>query len=146
MVSMDLFQIISLALIIVLLLCSALISGAEVALFSMTPTDFETNGKQAIQKRLEIVERLLERPKRLLATILVSNNFINVAIILLFDSVSSALFGNVSSDFYGISVRFILEVGVVTFLILLFGEILPKVYANRNRVNFAVFMAIQFMF
>lgn len=141
MVSMDLFQIISLALIIVLLLCSALISGAEVALFSMTPTDFETNGKQAIQKRLEIVERLLERPKRLLATILVSNNFINVAIILLFDSVSSALFGNVSSDFYGISVRFILEVGVVTFLILLFGEILPKVYANRNRVNFAVFMA-----
>lgn len=141
MVSLDFFQIISLVLIIGLLLCSALISGAEVAFFSLTATDFETNEKKTIQKRLEIVERLLQRPKKLLATILVSNNFINIGIILLFDSISDALFANVSSDFYGISVRFILEVGVLTFLILLFGEILPKIYANRNRVNFAVFMA-----
>lgn len=139
--SLDFSQILSFALIIGLLFCSALVSGAEVAFFSLSATDFVTNEKQSIQKKLEIVERLLQRPKKLLATILVSNNFINIAIILLFDSISDFLFANVSSSFYGIPVRFILEVGVVTFLILLFGEILPKIYANRNRVSFAVFMA-----
>src|SRR5690606_41572591 len=75
------------------------------------------------------------------ATILVANNFINIAIVLLFDSISDALFSDIQSNFFGINVRFIIEVGVVTFLILLFGDILPKIYANRNRVTFAVFMA-----
>lgn len=139
--SLDYAQIISLVLIICLLLCSALISGAEVAFFSLSATDFETNEKTAYQKRLEIVQKLLEKPQKLLATILVSNNFINIAIILLFDSISGALFDGLSADFYGIPVRFILEVGVVTFLILLFGEILPKIYANRNPVSFTAMMA-----
>jgi len=128
-------------MLIVLLACSALISGAEVAFFSLTPSDFETNEEKAITKKLGIVQRLLARPKKLLATILVSNNFINIAIVLLFDSLSDDLFSGIQSNFYGIDVRFIVEVGVVTFLILLFGEILPKVYANRNRISFAVFMA-----
>lgn len=139
--SLDFTLIISIVLIIILLFCSALISGAEVAFFSLTSSDFETNEDKALQRKLDIVQKLLEKPKKLLATILVSNNFINIGIVLLFDSISDALFSNVSSNFYGVPVRFILEVGVVTFLILLFGEILPKIYANRNRISFAVFMA-----
>ena len=128
-------------MLIALLACSALISGAEVAFFSLTPSDFETNEEKGIAKKLGIVQRLLARPKKLLATILVANNFINIAIVLLFDSISDDLFSGIESNFYGIDVRFIVEVGVVTFFILLFGEILPKIYANRNRISFAVFMA-----
>ncbi|MDN3722875.1 gliding motility-associated protein GldE [Aequorivita sp. SDUM287046] len=138
---LDFTQITSGVMLFVLLACSALISGAEVAFFSLTPTDFETNQEKAIAKKLGIAQRLLAKPKKLLATILVSNNFINIAIVLLFDSMSETLFSGIQSNFYGIDVRFIVEVGVVTFLILLFGEILPKIYANRNRISFAVFMA-----
>ncbi len=138
---LDVTQITSVVLLLVLLACSALISGAEVAFFSLTPSDFETNDEKAITKKLGIVQRLLARPKKLLATILVANNFINIAIVLLFDSLSDDLFSGIQSNFYGIDVRFIVEVGVVTFFILLFGEILPKIYANRNRISFAVFMA-----
>ena len=138
---LDVTQITSAVLLLVLLACSALISGAEVAFFSLTPSDFETNDEKTITKKLGIVQRLLARPKKLLATILVANNFINIAIVLLFDSLSDDLFSGIQSNFYGIDVRFIVEVGVVTFFILLFGEILPKIYANRNRISFAVFMA-----
>ncbi|SRX52364.1 gliding motility-associated protein GldE [Aequorivita sp. CIP111184] len=138
---LDFTQITSGVLLFVLLACSALISGAEVAFFSLTPSDFETNEEKAIAKKLGIVQRLLARPKKLLATILVANNFINIAIVLIFDSLSDALFSGIESNFFGIDIRFIVEVGVVTFFILLFGEILPKVYANRNRISFAVFMA-----
>jgi gliding motility-associated protein GldE len=138
---LDFTQITSAVMLFVLLACSAMISGAEVAFFSLTPSDFETNEEKSIAKKLGIVQRLLARPKKLLATILVANNFINIAIVLLFDSLSEALFSGIQSNFYGIDVRFIVEVGVVTFFILLFGEILPKIYANRNRISFAVFMA-----
>ncbi len=138
---LDVTQITSGVLLFVLLACSALISGAEVAFFSLTPSDFETNGEKAIAKKLGIVQRLLARPKKLLATILVANNFINIAIVLIFDSLTDELFSGIQSNFYGIDVRFIVEVGVVTFFILLFGEILPKIYANRNRISFAAFMA-----
>lgn len=139
--SLDFAQIISFVLILGLLLCSALISGAEVAFFSLSASDFETNENQPYKRKLEIVQKLLNEPRKLLATILVANNFINIAIILLFDSISDSLFSGVSSNFYGIPVRFILEVGLVTFLILLFGEILPKIYASRNQISFAAFMA-----
>ncbi len=138
---LDFSQITSCVILFALLGCSALISGAEVAFFSLTSSDFETNEQKAIEKKLGIVQRLLARPKKLLATILVANNFINIAIILIFDSLSDAFFSGIQSNFYGIDVRFIVEVGVVTFFILLFGEILPKIYANRNRISFAVFMA-----
>mgnify|MGYP000359348309 FL=1 len=66
-----------------LLFCSALISGAEVALFSLTPSDIN-EGKDQNSKAIEIVSHLLEKPKKLLATILVANNFINIAIVILF--------------------------------------------------------------
>lgn len=139
--NLDFTQITSIVLLFVLLACSALISGAEVAFFSLTPSDFEENENKSISKKLVIVERLLNAPKKLLATILVANNFINIAIVLLFDSISDFLFSGIRTNFYGIDLHFILEVVVVTFFILLFGEILPKIYANRNRVSFAAFMA-----
>ncbi len=139
-VSLNFTQVISLVILLLLLFCSALISGAEVAFFSLTPANFITeDGKRT--KAQKIVIQLLEKPKKLLATILVANNFINIAIVLLFDSMTDELFGGVNTVFFGIDVRFILEVGVVTFLILLFGEILPKVYASRNKVVFSNFMA-----
>jgi len=127
-----------------LLLCSALISGAEVALFSLSQSDLDTALEEQ-SKPIEIVSKLLEKPKKLLATILVANNFINIAIVLLFASISDVLFKGISSvvDFYFVEINlvFFLKVIVVTFLILLFGEILPKVYASRNNIKFAKFMA-----
>jgi len=132
----------SIVVLLLLLICSALISGAEVALFSLTPSDFEEDSsKKKSSKKLEIIQKLLTKPKKLLATILIANNFINIAIVLLFASVSDQIFLGISTDYYGINLRFISEVGLVTFIILLFGEILPKVYANRKSVSFSIFMA-----
>ena len=123
-----------------MLICSALISGAEVAFFSLTPANFIIeNGKRSNSQK--IVMGLLEKPKKLLATILVANNSINIAIVLLFDTISEEYFKNLNTIAFGINFKFVIEVGIVTFLILLFGEILPKVYANRNNVKFSNFMA-----
>jgi gliding motility-associated protein GldE len=130
---------------VVLLACSALISGAEVAFFSLSPTDFETSEDKSISKRLAIVQRLLLRPKKLLATILIANNTINIAIVLLFESLSSVWFEGwdyaINLYFFHVSAVFLVKIGLATFLILLFGEILPKVYASRNKLNFSSFMA-----
>ena len=137
----DYTQVISLIFLMLLLLCSAMISGAEVAFFSLTPADFITEDGHKRTKSQEIVIKLLEKPKKLLATILVANNFINIAIVLLFDSVSDELFSGLDVVVFGLNLKLIFEVGVVTFLILLFGEILPKVYASRNNVHFSNLMA-----
>ena len=139
-VAFDFSQLFGVVFVFLLLSMSALISGAEVAFFSLTPADFETDEQKRSPKE-QIVIKLLDKPKKLLATILVANNTINIAIVLLFDVLADTAFGNTDTVFFGIDFRFILEVVVVTFLILLFGEILPKVYANRNRVSFAHFMA-----
>ena len=128
--------IIGIVLLFVLLLCSALISGAEVALFSLTKTDLD-EGLEQESKPLQIISKLLERPKKLLATILVANNFINIAIVILFAYLGNFLFAGIVSSI----LKFIVEVIIITFLILLFGEILPKIYASRNRVKFSTFMA-----
>ena len=139
-VSIDFSQLFGIVAAILLLASSALVSGAEVALFSLTPADFEAEESKRSVKE-QIVIRLLDKPKKLLATILVANNMINIAIILLFDSLTDEAFANLDTVIFGIDLQFILEVGVVTFLLLLFGEILPKVYASRNKVNFSHFMA-----
>ncbi len=136
----DFTQLFSYLVLLLLLLCSALISGAEVAFFSLTPADvIAEDGKRS--KAQQIVVDLLDKPKKLLATILVANNFINIAIVLLFDNLADELFGGMNTVFYGINFKFLIEVGIVTFIILLFGEILPKVYASRNNVLFSNFMA-----
>ena len=119
-----------------LLLASALISGAEVAFFSLTPSIIE-QAKESQPKRTEKIERLLKQPKRLLATILVANNFINIAVVLLFANLSNSLFIGVENEL----TQLFIEIVVITFIILLFGEILPKIYANRNNLSFAQFIA-----
>lgn len=127
-------------LVCILLLCSALISGAEVALFSLQASDFDQEDDHQ-DKRLSIIQTLLEKPKKVLATILVANNAINIAIVLLFASLGEQLFGDINTTIWGINLRFLVEVVLITFLILLFGEILPKIYASRNNKQFACFMA-----
>ncbi len=131
------YSIVSGFIVLVLLfVCSGLISGVEVALFSLSQADLE-NEDVKDKKAVKIISRLLERPKKLLATILVANNFINIAIVILFAYVGNILFSSITSTV----LKFIIEVVVVTFLILLFGEILPKIYASRNNLKFATFMA-----
>ncbi len=136
LIYLDISMLSGIVLLFVLLLCSALISGAEVALFSLTPLDIEEELRDN-SKKMEIVSKLLEKPKKLLATILVANNFINIAIVILFAYLGDYLFRGISEPW----LKFLLEVVVITFLILLFGEILPKVYASRNRIKFSSFMA-----
>ncbi|MEW7278746.1 gliding motility-associated protein GldE [Aquimarina sp. 2201CG1-2-11] len=136
----DIMQTVNLVALIALLIFSALISGSEVALFSLTPTDLKEEENPS--KNLRIVSKLLDNPKKLLATILVANNFINIAIILLFDNLGEIYLSHLDYVFLGlINIRLVVEVGVVAFLILLFGEILPKIYASRNNVKFAKLMA-----
>ncbi len=114
-----------------LLISSALISGTEVAFFSLSKTDLEklskTNARQC-----DIISGLLEKPKKLLATILIANNFINILIVLLFASLGAFFLNELEER-----IRFLIEVILITFLILLFGEVLPKVYATRNAAKFA---------
>ena len=130
--------------LVILLLASALISGAEVALFSLTQKDLD-DAKETKSKSFEIIIELLKRPKKLLASILVANNFINIAIVILFASLSEKLFDGIDSELnlglFKIDIVFFIEVILITFLILMIGEILPKVYANRNNLKFSKFMA-----
>lgn len=128
--------IISFLLMLVLLLCSALISGSEVAFFSLSPSDKDDIQNKKV-KYSEILNALLEQPKRLLATILIANNFVNIAIVILSSYIASALMPESMS----IAFQLFIQIGVVTFLLLLFGEVIPKVYANAKPLALANFMA-----
>ncbi|AZQ60630.1 gliding motility-associated protein GldE [Maribacter sp. MJ134] len=131
----------NIGVLVLLLLCSAMISGAEVALFGLSPTEVNEIQEQKTAKG-NILIKLLERPKKLLATILIANNAINIGVVLLFNVIGDTLFSNINYSLFGVvSLRFLLEVVAATFLILMFGEILPKIYANRNRMDFSHFMA-----
>ena len=129
---MDLFIIIQFALLIILLILSALVSGSEVAFFSLNNSDF--NGHLFSEdKEIKRIKFLLKKPKRLLATILITNNFINIAVVLIFANLSNIFL----EDYMTPLVKLIFEIGFITTIILLFGEIFPKVYANRNPIAFA---------
>ncbi len=141
LLSVESITFLKFSVLFILLICSALISGAEVAFFSLDSTDID-DAKNSETSTGKIIATLLAKPKKLLATILIANNFVNIAIVLLFDSLSSYLFSGINTIWFGfINTRFVLEVVVVTFLILIFGEILPKIYASRNRRKFAGFMS-----
>jgi len=122
--------------IIILLFLSAIVSGAEVALFSLSRKDLDDSIQENNSKG-KIIARLLEKPKKLLATLLVANNFINIGVVILFSFVGKNIFASIESPV----LKFIIEVILVTFLLLLFGEVLPKVYASRNNVKFAHLIA-----
>ncbi|TAI47875.1 gliding motility-associated protein GldE [Flagellimonas allohymeniacidonis] len=127
--------------LLLLLCCSALISGAEVALFGLSQTDLNELSEDD-STRGSLIAKLLGKPQKLLATILITNNAINIGIVLLFSSLGDTLFSKIDQSLFGVvSVRFILEVVLATFLILMFGEILPKIYANRNKRQFSEIMA-----
>ena len=127
--------VIGLVALLILLVISALISGSEVAFFSLSKTDLDFNSTTKSKKKQSVI-KLLEQPKKLLATILIVNNFINILIVLLFAYLGEYFFRTITSS----ALRFTIEVVLITFLILLFGEVLPKVYANRNALKFAAFM------
>ncbi|RLD58849.1 MAG: hemolysin [Bacteroidetes bacterium] len=127
--------------VFVLLLLSAAISGSEIAYFFLNPSQLK-DIKSKKSKTGQLVLSLIDKPKRLLATILISNNFINVSIIILGAYISEKLF-----DFSGFQIiGYLIEVGVMTGVILLFGEIMPKIYATQKPVSFAVFMAVPLQF
>ena len=115
-----------------LLFCSALVSGAEVAFFSLPSKDLEGASKGKYSKA-QMINNLLKKPQQLSATLSVANTFFNIGIVLLFFWVGQTVFASIETPI----LQFIIEVLVVTFLILLFGEILPKVYASRNATQYA---------
>ncbi len=130
-------MIIGLAVLLLLLFCSALISGSEAAFFSLAPSQLEEISVNK-SRRASTVLRLLGIPDRLLSTILVSNNFVNVGIVILSAYIGQRLFSFTDNPLLG----FLLQVVVITSILLFFGEILPKVYATRASVPFALFMAL----
>jgi len=121
-------------LLVILLIFSGFISGSEVALFSLSKNDIQLKSQL---KSFKIITNLLEQPNKLLATILIANNLINIAIVILFTKIGEVLFNSIDSSL----IKFFLEIVVATFLILLFGEILPKIYASRNNINFSRIIA-----
>lgn len=149
--------------LLILLLCSALISASEVAFFSLSPSDVDHLNKedQASSKR---ILKLKESPRELLATILISNNFINIAIVIIseivirnivsedvLDGWAGRLHGVVGASLFTIAgvsrfLSFMITVVVVTFLLVLFGEVAPKIYANINNVKHARLMGRPLMF
>jgi putative hemolysin len=128
--------IIGLIILIILLVGSALMSASEVAYFSFRPEDIE-NLKTNKDKQSKAVLKLYNNPEKLLSTVLVANNTINISIVLLAAFLSSKMFDFSSEPVFG----FIINVVVITFLLLFFGEVMPKVYASRNHIAMALFMA-----
>ena len=125
---------IALGLAALLLMVSAFVSCSETAFFSLSPSDKETLTKQEKRNDKKVL-RLLQQPQRLLATILIVNNFVNIVITLLI-----AYFTSKAFDFGGSHVlQFIIETVVITFILLLFGEITPKIYATVQPLRMARF-------
>ena len=122
-------EITALLLAGICLLISGFISGSEIAFFSLTSEECEEleesdGGRRTLD--------LLEKPERLLATILIANNLVNVTIVVLCNFALGPIFDGMSPV-----LSFILQTVLLTFLILLFGEILPKLYANSNNLKWA---------
>ncbi len=127
--------ILNFLVILVLLFFSAFVSGAEVAYFSLSPADLDDMENENVQK-------LLKKPNELLATILIANNFINVGIVVI-----SAYLTSIAITFpVDSNLEFVFQVIIITALLVLFGEITPKIYANNNAVNFSLRMSKPLLF
>ncbi len=122
-------RIIALVCAVCALFISGFISGSEIAFFSLTPTQCE---ELEGTPKGDGVLALLRKPERLLATILIANNLVNVTIVVLCNFALGPIFAGMSAVW-----SFILQTVLLTFLILLFGEILPKLYANSNNLGWA---------
>ena len=126
-------MIVKIILIFLFLVLSALTSGCEVAFFSLDKSILPNDDGDKLIKKIKL---LLEQPKKLLATILISNNFINIAIVILFASIDNPYLSYLNSPI----LETIIEVGLIGMLILFIGDILPKIYANRNPLVFSKIM------
>lgn len=122
----------------ILLMCSALVSGAEAAFFSLSPKDKEDLRNDS-NKSPKLVLELLTRPKELLATILIVNNFVNVGTVIISTTIVDSFFEGTSNNE---TLRLIIEIFAITLLLLLVGEVIPKIYATKNAASFAKKMAI----
>ncbi|MDE7151150.1 MAG: DUF21 domain-containing protein, partial [Candidatus Amulumruptor sp.] len=127
--TMDSSQVIALILAIIALAVSGFVSGSEIACFSITELQKE---ELEDSRRGQRVLDIIGKPERLLATILIANNLVNVTIVILCNYAFGPLFAGMSEV-----LSFILQSVILTFLILLFGEILPKLIANSNNLRWA---------
>ncbi len=136
-------DILSLGFVALLLLCSALVSGSEVAFFSLKPQELdelESDGNRTSNLVLRLLREPNDKegPRNLLATILVLNNLINIAIVLIATVKAEQLFpSSTLPEFVSIAIH----IAGVTLLIVLFGEVIPKLYANSNNLKVSRFMA-----
>lgn len=123
--------------LLVLLVLSALMSGSEVAFFSLKKKDLEN--PKADDIKIHLVQKLLRNKKKLLASILVANNFVNIGIVLLSSYLSEKLIHPYLEglSYEGINFVVFFDVVVITFLLLLFGEIIPKIYSAKNPLEFS---------
>ena len=128
--------VIALSLAILLLLVSGFVSASEVAFFSLTPGDINDIREENAPSD-PLIQRLLDRSEYLLAAILIANNFVNVAVVMLCTYGINAIVDFSSAPMLG----FILETIVLTFLLLLFGEIMPKIYSAQKTLAFCRFSA-----
>ena len=128
--------LISLVVLFVLLFFSAMISGSEIGFYSLGPQHLDKLN-DSTSRSAKLILKLLERPKRLLATILIANNFVNVAIVILSTFIAAEWFNLASFPI----LAFVVQVIVITALILLLGEIMPKMYASVYPVRFSKGMA-----
>lgn len=129
---------IAIAVLVVLLVISAMVSGSEVAFFSLTPEDREELQKNGDANA--VANNLLKHPKELLAIILITNNFVNVGIVILASFIFSMVYP-LPQDGTVDYLRSAIEIGGITFVILLIGEVVPKIYANRNSLSLVSVMA-----
>jgi putative hemolysin len=127
--------------IVILLICSALISGSEMAFFTLDSKQLEES-KNKKKYNLDGINKLIDQPQRLLATILIASNLVNISIVIISTYVVINLFDLTNNYLLG----FLIEFVVVTSLILLFGEMLPKIYANKYPFKFATIMAGPMLF
>lgn len=134
--------VISIVVLILLLVISALISGSEAAFFSLTPSDKEEI-KNDTGKSASYVKKMLNHPKELLATILIVNNFVNVGIVILASTIFATISPVVTTpiEVNNELSHFIIEVIVITLVLLLLGEVIPKIYATKNALGFSKTMA-----
>ncbi len=124
--------VLGIVIMVLLLAISGLVSGSEVAYFSLSPANIKQL-KDSNNRFSKMVLRHLQIPDRLLATILITNNFVNVGIVVLSSFIANSLFVFSGPAWIG----FVIQIIVVTFLILFFSEIFPKIYANRYSISFA---------
>ena len=130
--TVDIALIVQFAIFCLLLLCSAIISGSEVALFSLSPTEIDEL-KEDHNSANNLIAKMVENPKKLLATVLIANKLVNISIVLISPELTNFAFGGIKNPI----LRDVMDIGLVTFVLLLCGEILPKIYANRNNLAFA---------